>query len=855
VLISRAWLTELLAGSDIDLAALDDREIAAKLTDLGLEVEGVQRVGEGLDAVRVGQVAAVKAHPDADKLRIVDLQDGTGIRTIVCGAPNVPAPGGKVVFVPPGSRLPGGVEIGARAVRGVASAGMICSEEELGIGPDGSGILVLSDDDARAGDRLVDRVAGVVDTIIELGVTPNRPDALGHVGVARDLAVKLGGRFVPPRFTVPDAADAPTLVENAAPDRCGRYFGIAFAGASIGDSPLWLRVRLHRLGLRPLSNVVDVTNLVMLEWGQPLHAFDRARLAEGRVVVRRARAGETMRMLDGRELPLSTEDLVIADARVPQALAGVMGGEHSGVEANTTDLLLEAAWFHPMFVRRTAKAHGLSTDSSHRFERGVDHGFGLESACARACSLFAQLAGARVVGKRVVQGERPVPPAIPFRRARSRMLLGIDVPEPETRRIFDGLGIAIEQAPADAPWICRPPTHRPDLELEVDLVDELVRHHGLDRLPMTPSPRSLEGGEPDRELAARRHEEAALVDAMREHGLHETISFVFTRPEVIESVGEVALAEAVALANPMRVEASFLRTHMLPGLLDALAINLARHAREVALFERGRVYAFVPHDVPAGPTAAADRRLPFEPTRLAVLRSPGARPDRDAIARADPREVGATLVESLARVGHAARVVAARTPVAWLHPGAQAELAIDDAIVGRFGRVHPSVADRWDLPAAAAPVYGELWLEHVPTPRVPTYAPLPRFPSTARDLSLDLAASVPAATVVAAIVDAHRELAVRGGPELAVRGGPELPASGDDPPRLATGDRATAPVELIEDHRGEGVADGRRALLLRMHYRAAQRSVTDAEVQGLHLAIVERAVVTLRALDSLVSLR
>lgn len=838
MLISRQWLKELLADSDVGLDALSDRELAAKLTDLGLEVEGVQRV-EGLDAARVGEVADVKPHPDADKLRVVQLHDGEGTRTIVCGAPNVPAPGGKVVFVPPGTRLPSGMEIGARAVRGVASAGMICSEEELGIGPDASGILVLAGD-LRAGDRLVDRVPGIADTIIELGVTPNRPDALGHVGVARDLAVKLGGRFVPPRWTVPETVDVPALVDLEAPDRCGRYFGIALAGATIADSPLWMRVRLHRLGLRPLSNVVDVTNLVMLEWGQPLHAFDRAHLAEGRVVVRRARAGETMRLLDGRELSLSTEDLVIADARVPQALAGVMGGEHSGVEAGTTDLLLEAAWFHPAFVRRTAKAHGLSTDSSHRFERGVDHGFGLESACARACALLAELAGARVVGKRVVAGERPVPPAISFRRARSRMLLGIDVPEPETRRIFGGLGIEIERSPADGPWICRPPTHRPDLAIEVDLVDELVRHHGLDRLPMTPSPRSLEGGEPDRGLAARRHGEAALVDAMREHGLHETISFVFTRPETIEAVGEVPLAHAVALANPMRVESSYLRTHMLPGLLDALAINLARHAREVALFERGRVYAFAPREVPDGPTAAADRRLPTEPTRLAVLRSPGARPDAEAIARAAAGEIGATLVNALARVGHVARVVPARTPVAWLHPGAQAELAIDDdVVVGRFGRVHPAVSDRWDLPVASAPVYGELWLERVPAPRVPTYVPLPRFPSTARDVSFDLATNVPAATVVAAIVAAHRELS----------------ASGDDPPRLATGDRATAPVELLEDHRGEGVAPGRRALLLRMHYRAASRSVTDAEVQGLHVAIVERAVATLRPLDSLVALR
>jgi len=723
---------------------------------------------------------------------------------------------------------------------------MICSEDELDIGPDSAGIIVLPEG-FRAGERLADRIPGVIDTIIELGVTPNRPDALGHIGVARDLAVKLGHVFVPPALRLPDAADDAKLVDIAAPDRCGRYLGFAFTGAQIGASPPWLRVRLHRLGLRPLSNVVDVTNLVMLEWGQPLHAFDRARLAEGRVVVRTARPGESMRMLDGRDLQLSADDLVIADARVPQALAGIMGGEHSGVEATTTDLLLEAAWFHPAFVRRTAKAHGIATDSSHRFERGVDHGDGLTSACARACSLLAELAGARAVGKRIVEGERPSPPKIPFRPARSRLLLGIDVPEPETRRIFAGLGIAIETE-TSARWMCRPPTHRPDLELEVDLIDEIVRHYGLDKLPMRPSlpsgPPSGPPSEPDRALVAQRRSEAALVDALREHGLHETISFVFTRPEIVELVGDVPVASAVALANPMRAEASLLRTHMLPGLMDALAINLARHAREVALFERGRVYAFVPHLVGDGPTAAADRRLPSEPTRLAVLRSAGVRPEPDALARAEARELGASFVEALARIGHTARVLPARTPVAWLHPGAQAEIAIDDLVVGRFGRVHPTLVDRWDVAHAGAPVYGELWLERVPPPRVPAYAPLPRFPATSRDVSLDLSVTVPAATVVDAIVSAHRELVAT----------PSADAAGD-PPRLATGDRATAPIELIEDWRGEGVPTGRRALLLRLHYRAHHRSVTDAEVQTLHVAVIERAVQALREDDANVALR
>lgn len=438
------------------------------------------------------------------------------------------------------------------------------------------------------------------------------------------------------------------------------------------------------------------------------------------------------------------------------------------------------------------------------------------------------------------------------------MLLGLDVPEPDARRIFAGLGIAVDAPPGASTWHCIPPTHRPDLEIEVDLVDELVRHHGLDRLPMAASLPSEPPADPDRAELARRRTEASLMDALRELGLHETISSVFTRPEIADAVGDIGAREAVALANPMRSEASVLRTHMLPGLLDALAVDVARHAREVALFERGRIYGFVPHEIAEGtPTTREDRKLPSEPTRIAVLRSPGPRPDpkldADAIGRAGPRELGALLVDALARLGHTARVVPAGNPVAWLHPGAQAEIAalVDGAprLVGRFGRVHPSLVRRWDLPAAAAPVYGELWLECVPPPRVPTFAALPRFPATARDLSLDLADAVPAAVVVDAIVQAERAIAAEhdsSASDAAMR---------SDPPRLATGDRTASALELLEDWRGAGVAARRRALLVRLHYRAMGRSVTDTEVQDLHRALTQRALDDLRTHDPDVKIR
>lgn len=831
MLISRVWLAELL-GDAVDLAALSDGDLTAALTGLGLEVEGVTRTGAGLETVVVGEIVGVRPHPDADRLRVVDLFDGEAVRQVVCGAPNVPAPGGRVLFARPGTALPGGMVIGARAVRGVDSVGMICSETELDIGPDSSGIVVLADPIAP-GTPLPDAIVGVVDTIIELSVTPNRPDALGHVGVARDLAVKLGSLWRPSPVALPEIPDDPGIVRIEAPDACGRYFGITFDGASIGPSPLAARVRLHRLGLRPLSNAVDVTNLVLMQWGQPLHVFDRAELGEGRVIVRRARDGESLRTLDARDLSLAAEDLVIADASRPMALAGIMGGDHSGVASTSTTLLLEAAWFHPAGIRRSARRHGMSTDSSHRFERGVDHGDGLQGACAEAAALLQRWCGARPIAMHVAQGDRPGPVTIAFRPARCSMLLGMDVPRPDVERIFRGIGVEVD-ASDPAAWRCVAPSHRPELEREVDLIDEVVRHHGLDRLPMQASPPTAEAAGSPPEVRMRQRVTAAIVDALREQGLHEVVSLAFARPASVAATGDDPDSPAVVrLANPMRGEASLLRTHLLPGLLDALALNVARHHRPVTLFECGRVYRNAAHATGSGPTAEIDAALPDEPTRAAVLCGalPAGDPDRAAI---DPRRVGAALLHALARVGARATIRVAASPMAWLHPGAQAEVVLDSGVVvGRFGRVHPQQLVAWDLPRGVEAAYGELLLEHVPDLRVPQFAAVPRFPGSSRDLSLDAAIALPVERIVSELIGAEAATI----------------SSGEDPPRLVPGELGRGAVELVEDYRAQGIAEGRRALLLRMHYGCRTRSVTDTEVQQTHEAIVEAAIVQLRAQD------
>ena len=844
MLISRTWLQELLldpAGEGLP----PDAALSAAITSVGLEVEGVTRVGEDLHAIVVGEVRSLGPHPNADKLRVVELFDGAQVLTVVCGAPNVPAPGGRVAFAPVGVTLPGGLTLDAREVRGVKSFGMICSEQELGIGPDHDGILVLPSEWA-AGERLVDRVPGIEDTIFELSVTPNRPDALGHVGVARDLAIKLGRTLGVPPLAEPRVDELAELVTIDAPDRCGRYLGYAFEGAAVGPSPLWLRVRLHRLGLRPINNVVDITNLVLMEWGQPLHAFDRATLAEGRVVVRVAAAGERLETLDERTLELHDDDLVIADATAPQALAGVMGGMASGVREGTTTLLLEAAWFHPRPIRRTARRHQINTDSSHRFERGVDHGVGLAAAAKRAFGLLEELTGARCVGGRIAEGQRPPVRSIVLRPDRTRMVLGMDVSDAEAKRILQGLQIEVDDTDP-ARWACRPPTNRPDLEREVDLIEEVMRIHGLEELPAVASMPTAYGtsaptGLRDPGGTLSRTQQDRLVDALAAQGLHEAVTFAFAEPDTLERL-QGALVGAVHLRNPMRGLGPVLRTHLLPGLLDAAALNVARHGAAVRLFEVGRVYRWAEPPAGEGPTAAIDRLLPQETLRAGVLLVAARGADGDGDEPVDGRAMAGILLDALASFGLDAELRPAPTEdpgLAHLHPGVRARVHVDGRAVGSFGAVHPELLDAWDLPDGLAVIYGELFVDALPVPAPVEVAALPRFPATRRDLSLDLAVDLPAAEVVEAILEAAAS-------EAAAAVQAEL--STDDPPRLAPDDAGHRAVEVVEDYRGQGVDEGRRALLLRLGYRARERTVTDDEVQRLHTVLVEQALQRLRPRD------
>ena len=510
---SYRWLREL---TGVDAPA---QEVAERLTRLGIEVEEVRPFGLGLDRVVVAEVRAARPVPDKDRLRLVTVFDGRAERDVICGAPNVPAPGGRVVLAMPGARLPGGLEIAERKVGGVLSSGMLCSEVELGIGGDASGILVLDSASLGKPGQPVGDALGLVDHVFEISLTPNRPDCLGHVGLAREVALGLGVAFrAPPSghptrvlsvghehdepgtlVLLPHEGSAPpidtlTLVEPrsgtptrvpiriAAPDRCTRYAGLVIQHVKVGPSPFWLRYRLHVLGVRAINNVVDVTNLVLYELGHPIHAFDLARLGGPEIVVRLAADGERMHTLDGQERVLCADDLLICDGAGPVAIAGVMGGANTEIRSDTSAVLLEVAHFDPRSIRRTSRRLGLHTDSSHRFERGVDPG-GVAHTVRRTAALLANVSNG---------APSPIANDACPRPARARQialsvshverLLGLAVPEADCRTTLEALGCSISPA-QEAGWRVSAPTWRPDLARPEDLIEEIARAGGYDAIP------------------------------------------------------------------------------------------------------------------------------------------------------------------------------------------------------------------------------------------------------------------------------------------------------------------------------------------------------------------------------------
>lgn len=790
--VSRRWLLDIVPGVE-----LDDAGIAAHLALRGAPVESIESPGALLGDVVVGRVLTARQHPNADRLSLCTVDGGAGEVQVVCGAPNVKA-GSWYPFAPVGAVLPGDFKLKKAKIRGEVSEGMLCSAKELGLGADHAGILEIHGD-FTPGESFV-AAMGLDDATLDVEVTSNRGDLLSHVGIGRELAGAGEGRVVlpeipgAPEIVVAYAEDTARAAAGGAsiriddPDLCPRYLGAVLRGVKVGPSPAWLQARLRGAGARPINNVVDATNYVMLELGQPLHAFDLARLAGSSIVVRRAQASEKrFTTLDEVERTLGPDMLMICDAERPVAIGGVMGGLESEVEGSTTDVLLECALFEPKSVRRTRKALGISTDASYRYERGVDPE-GLRRALERCVVIILATAGGELDGP--VLDCRPVvhePATIPLRVPRVERLLGIPFEAAYVRDLLAPLGFEVVGEEEGVLQVRVPGYRSWDVTREVDLIEEVARTHGFDNFP-------AELG-PYRSGTVADHPLFQLEDALRRdlvgRGLFEAHTPAFA------PAGE----GDVEVSNPLTATEPFMRRALLPALLRRVEHNLARGNRDVRLFEIGTSFR-----------SGGSGRPPCEQTHLAaVLTGRSAPPhwSRPDVAY-DLWDVKSLLEHVVARAhGDAARVVPAggEVPFPWDRGRVFEVVGPDGTFVGHGGRVAAGVVD---APAWAGDVWAlEIGLPAEPAPRpVVAYRPLPAYPAAERDLALLVPEGVTAASVAAAV-------------------------------RAGAGDELEA-LDVFDLYAGEGVPPGTRSLAFRLRFRSSKRTLKDAEVDRAIGAVLER---------------
>ena len=783
-----SWLREFTpveAGAD---------ELARRLPIAGLQVEEVIRSGSGIEGVVVGRVLDIEEIPGATKIIWVTVDAGDGARGIACGARNF-AKGDLVPVAVPSATLPGGTQIGRREMYGRTSDGMLCSARELAIADDHSGIFVLPEDLKIGQD--VREALGLDDEILDIDITPNRPDLLSIVGVAREVAALYGLPLtVPepnPEEDGPAASELATVTIDDAKG-CPRYVARVITGIHTGPSPWWMRRRLLACGMRSISGPVDVTNFVLLERGHPLHAFDVNRLRGRAIVVRRPRKDEERFLtLDGVERDLAKDDVAICDAEGPVAIAGIMGGAESEVGEETSDILLESAYFAPERIGRTARRLGLRTEASIRFERGADPE-AVPAAAARAAQLLAEVAGGTVARGAIDVYPRPVKMrAIRLRVTRTNELLGVSIPASEMADDLSSLGSRIESQTRTTLRVT-PPTFRPDLRAEVDLVEEVARRFSYDRIPLT-LPSSGRAGGLTREQNLRRVVRRLLLAS----GLNEAHTLSMLPPKLPDRLG---LPDAhpwrrtLVIANPLSEQESVLRPSLLPGLLLAAAKNVARRNTTVGLFEIGTAF------LPSG------AELPDEPLRAAwIFTGPAPTgwhgPQRD-LDFFDAKGVLDRLADGLGVAGLSVEAVELEA----MHPGRCARVLIAGAPAGIVAELHPRAAKALELETRVA--VGEIDVAPLlAAARDAAPGELPRFPAVARDLAL----LVPETTAAGEI-------------ERTIRG-----AAGD----------LLSDVAVFDVYRGEAVGgSGEVSLAFSLTFRHPDRTLTDAEV-GERMAAVEQA--------------
>ena len=761
-----SWLSEFapFVGTPAD--------IGDQLSGLGLAVDDMVTVGAGLDGIVVARVLELRPHPDADRIQLVEVDAGDEeALQVCCGAFNMSV-GDLVPFATLGTTMPNGMQIGRRKMRGEWSNGMLCSPEEIGLGVDQDGILIL-EGVHTVGQPVTEALELSPDVLFDLEVNPNRPDAMCVAGVARDLAARQGVPFTrpdPSPAEVGEAAGGRLAVEILDPDLCGRFVVRILDGISIGPSPRWMANRLTALGMRPINNVVDVSNYVMLELGQPSHTFDLAAVAGAGLRVRRATPGETIQTLDGVDRTLSATDGVVADATdVAVSIAGVMGGSSTEISGSTTSVALEMAWWDPMSIASTARRLGLRSEASARFERGADPEVA-DLAMRRFAELLAESGASLAPGVVDVRGNVPAREAIRVRTGRVNAMLGTELGRDAIAGLLESIQFVAEPAgEGGADLDVTIPSFRPDSSTEIDVVEEVARIHGYDRIERTLPRSTITGG-----LTPYQADRRVVRTAMVGLGLDEVMPVPFLAPGDLERAG--LDPDGVTVTNPLVAEESVMRASLRPGILKTLAYNASHRIHGLGVFEVGHVYR----------RPAEVQPLPDEREHLAVALS-----GRDAGAAV---EVFSALADALDVRGH--RLVAGTTP--GLHPTRTARIDFDGVVVGHVGEVDPGVLEAFEVGERVGWLELDLetllGLEHGGRP----YRPVSRYPSSDIDLAFEVDETTAAADVGSCL-------------------------------RTAAGD-LLVDLALFDVFRGVPVSDGRRSLAFTLRFQAADRTLTDGEV-------------------------
>ena len=773
------------------------KELINLLTMAGLEVEGAISLGGGLEKVVVAEICSIRKHPNADRLSLVEVKTHQETFSIICGANNI-REGQRVPLALVGARLPNGIEIKKSKIRGVPSEGMLCSAIELALGQDASGIMILPAHTPLGVD--LGEAMGLKDTLLDISITPNRPDCLCVIGVAREIAALTHQKVKYPTHSLSDRGEEihqKTSVTVLDQDLCPRYVARMIEEVKIGPSPHWMSDRLEKVGIRSINNVVDVTNYVMMEYGQPLHAFDFELLEEGRIVVRRAKEGEGFVTLDGVRRTLDREMLMICDGVKPVAIAGVMGGLNSEIKEDTQKVLLESAYFDPAGNRRTSKKLGLETEAAYRFGRGIDYG-GCLSAANRAAQLIQELAGGRVL-EGVVDAYPVTMKPSPIRLSVKKVhqVLGTDVSAKQVRNCLEDLELEIRGEDEDI-ILVTPASFRGDLEREIDLIEEVARLDGYERIPIT----ILQGPPSSEERSKEFLVERKAIDTLIDHGYHEVITYSFTSPDSWNAIGlplDDPRRQHLRILNPLTEDLSVMRTTLIPGLLETARYNLSRKNSNLKLFELKKIF------IPQG-----GERLPKEVKYLVGV-AMGF--DRDPHWAFSPRPVDfydiKGCVEDLLEALKIRGLKFDRAEdIPYLHPGKASRVILENEVLGVLGELHPQVLDLYEI-------HGKSYLFEMDFSKMVQWAgeekrfqSLPKFPEVYRDISVVVDKTLESERVMETIRTFRQPFVEE--------------------------------VSLFDIYEGPPIPEGKKGISCRVRYQANDRTLTDEEVNQYHEKILSR---------------